>query len=303
MAMDGQILMLGDYGHREFQNAVSQMEEVADVLCFRSADAASIWLASSNGSPRLIVVAQSRPGQFHAANLEAIHGFSPLSRMAVLLGSWCEGETRSGFPYPGIERVYFHAWNTWFARRWPASNQPPASNQVTESNQVTAAVQPADAFLLRTATPNDFFLAESRVRISQLSASIGISSRNADTVDALRDAFKLVDVSLSWLSDCPIAADLSHLDLAIAHDVEPRESRMESIAEIESLCPGVPILAMIDFPRWDEIQILERRVAGLISQPYRIGDLIDTVSQILVDRGLQRDLSPKSDPSKSRQAA
>lgn len=284
MAMDGQILMVGEYRHREFQNAVAQMEQVADVVCFRGADAALNWLRSAGGSPRWIVAAQSRPGQFYAPELEALFALSPLSRMVVLLGSWCEGETRSGTPYPGIERVYFHSWRPWFDRQWQGTYQ-------------------SALLLSRTATPNDYGLADSRSSLPILSANIGISSRNADTVDALKDAFRGTGASLTWLSDYPIVLEPSDLDLAIAHDVEPRYGRMQAISHIESLYPNLPIVALVDFPRWDELESLRERVEGFISQPYRIGDLIGTVSQILSDLGKLRVEQPADDAAKSRQAA
>ena len=52
----------------------------------------------------------SRPGGRSAA------APGPLARIVGLLGSWCEGEVRSGRPWPGAMRIYWHQWpGRWHA--------------------------------------------------------------------------------------------------------------------------------------------------------------------------------------------
>ena len=58
----------------------------------------------------VIVVAQAYPGQFSGEALDRLARLAPLARVVVLLGSWCEGEVRSGRPWPGAIRVYWHQW-------------------------------------------------------------------------------------------------------------------------------------------------------------------------------------------------
>ena len=60
--------------------------------------------------PDVILMAQSRPGQISPRQVEQLHAASPLSRLVVLAGSWCEGELRSGRPCTGVIRVLWHQW-------------------------------------------------------------------------------------------------------------------------------------------------------------------------------------------------
>jgi CheY-like chemotaxis protein len=44
----------------------------------------------------------------------------PLARVVAVLGSWCEGELRSGRPLAGVRRVPWHAWPLRVARELSA---------------------------------------------------------------------------------------------------------------------------------------------------------------------------------------
>ena len=50
------------------------------------------------------------PGQFSCEAIDRIRTRAPLARLVGLLGSWCEGEVRSGQPWPGTIRIYAHQW-------------------------------------------------------------------------------------------------------------------------------------------------------------------------------------------------
>src|SRR5262245_36664939 len=78
-------------------------------------EAASALLEEGEIAPELIVVAESRGGQFSAESLAALRKLAPLAGVWRLLGSWCEGETRSERPPAGCIRSYWHQW----PQRWP----------------------------------------------------------------------------------------------------------------------------------------------------------------------------------------
>lgn len=126
------VLLVGDHEHRDFREAVAWLQEhtsltlAASVTAglavmgpapadeFDAAESAVAEEASRSVAgrliPDLIVVAQSRPGQFRPQQVERLHAASPLSRLAELAGSWCEGELRSGRPCAGVIRVLWHQW-------------------------------------------------------------------------------------------------------------------------------------------------------------------------------------------------
>lgn len=58
----------------------------------------------------LIVLAESRPGEYSATSIDELRACAPLARVWRLLGSWCEGEQRSGHPPAGCINTYWHQW-------------------------------------------------------------------------------------------------------------------------------------------------------------------------------------------------
>lgn len=128
------VLLVGDWAHRDFREAVAWLTTHADSR-FASSVAEALAALQRDGEraagaepagdslagrtddaplpqrvPEVIVVAQSRPGQIQPFQVEQLHAASPLSRLVVLAGSWCEGELRSGRPCQGVIRVLWHQW-------------------------------------------------------------------------------------------------------------------------------------------------------------------------------------------------
>lgn len=71
-------------------------------------------LAGVSPDHDLILLAQSNRDTFPGREVDRLRRIAPLAALAVVTGSWCEGETRSGRPLPGIA---YAAWHQ-FAPRW-----------------------------------------------------------------------------------------------------------------------------------------------------------------------------------------
>ena len=119
------VLLIGDEHHPEFRAATDWLREHTELIVAATGDDARGELARRRGvddgpplEPDVMVVAQSRPGQFAAQDLEQLLGLAPLARLVALLGSWCEGETRTGHPWPGVMRLFCVALaSTWSGAR------------------------------------------------------------------------------------------------------------------------------------------------------------------------------------------
>ncbi len=99
------VLLIGDTSRAEFCDAGAALEEVARVTCFAEVAAAIAAISSSHDMiPHAVVLAQARPGQFTDSAIDRLRGLAPLARWIAILGSWCEGESRSGHPLPGMTR-------------------------------------------------------------------------------------------------------------------------------------------------------------------------------------------------------
>lgn len=106
-------LLIGDDTHAEFRMAVASLAETTALARSRDVGAALEQL-DDESPPDVIVVAQPYSGCFRVDEIDRLRIRLPLARVIVLLGSWCEGETRSGWPTTGATRVYWHQWHA----RW-----------------------------------------------------------------------------------------------------------------------------------------------------------------------------------------
>ncbi|MBN2579419.1 MAG: response regulator transcription factor [Pirellulales bacterium] len=105
------ILVVGDEAQPEFAGPIARLARFGRVEVFADPERALGSLAVGHIVPELIVVAQSYPGQYPTEMLERLRGTAPLCRILALLGSWCEGELRSGQPWPSVVRLYWHQWS------------------------------------------------------------------------------------------------------------------------------------------------------------------------------------------------
>ena len=105
-----QLLVTGDYWHSDFRRVFSNLDAPATMVPLEQ-------ISSVKSSDFLaIVLAQSRRDQFDQAAVDALRRQLPDVPIINLLGTWCEGENRSGAPLTGVTRVMWHQWNQQFSR-------------------------------------------------------------------------------------------------------------------------------------------------------------------------------------------
>ncbi|MGH9818364.1 MAG: hypothetical protein ACRD6I_20055, partial [Candidatus Acidiferrales bacterium] len=99
------VRLVGDFHHPDFEDAIELLRAGAQIV------------STPDIPPELIVVTQSRPDMISDRTIQSIRRSAPLSGIIALLGSWCEGETRTGRPWPGIERLYWYEFPAWWRRQ------------------------------------------------------------------------------------------------------------------------------------------------------------------------------------------
>src|SRR3990172_3767230 len=102
------VLFVGDHAHHEFREPVAWLSEYCDLSICRGTDQAYARLAMGDEPPSVIVVAAARSGLFSQRDITALLRRAPLARIVGLMGGWCEGELRTGQPWRGVTRVYWH---------------------------------------------------------------------------------------------------------------------------------------------------------------------------------------------------
>lgn len=104
------VLCVGRMNRSEFHDVLPSFREWGTVLAAPDARAALAKLADASLTPDVIVFAQSYPGEFADEQVDEFRRIAPLARLVAVLGTWCEGEMRSGTPWSGAVRVYWHQW-------------------------------------------------------------------------------------------------------------------------------------------------------------------------------------------------
>lgn len=98
------ILVVGDPRRAEFREVPAAVAPFAPPVVVPTVPDA-LRRVAEGWQPDLIVLLQSYPGEHAPAAVEQLRGLAPLARVVVVVGAWCEGETRSGRPLPGTVRV------------------------------------------------------------------------------------------------------------------------------------------------------------------------------------------------------
>lgn len=251
------ILLVGDPSRPEFVEAVGQMRASSRVIGFDDPAGAISWCNQSELIPALVVIASVRPGQWSYEAIEQLRGRLPLVPFVALLGAWCEGEMRSGAPWPGVVRVYWYQWRQRFGREWAAI----ASGQCRSwSLPVTAS---AEERLLPQADPGK-------------PGNHGVAAVVADgreTAEWLVAACRSHGWTTVW-NTVWRSAELQGVDVVVwdAGAIEP--AAVEILQEIRDAFGDAPVAALTDFPRVEEQRrLMAAGAAAVVSKPLLASDL------------------------------
>lgn len=104
------IVCVGRTNRSEFLDVLPSLNPWGTVLTAPTPQTARTQLTRESLTPDVIVLVQSYPGEFTDRQIDDLRRDSPLARLVAVLGTWCEGEMRSGTPWSGAVRVYWHQW-------------------------------------------------------------------------------------------------------------------------------------------------------------------------------------------------
>lgn len=256
------VLMTGDYGHREFREAVAWLREEVQLECVGDVAEAADRLRHQATAPFWIIVAQSRPGQIRNEQIERLHRASPLSRLVALLGSWCEGERRTGQPWHGVVRVGWHQWLPRLARE-------------IEHLRVGASTW----HFPRTATDVEQLLHLPVDRSGRPGGLIAIHADQRDLFDALAEA-----CSARGYSSVRLSSDHS----ALVHGVDvvlwdaPPHPSMQQLANLASSFRPARVIALADWHRTQDRRTMHAAgAAAVLAKPLLVDDLCWHIDDLL----------------------
>jgi hypothetical protein len=242
--------IVGDWWHVDFADAVTWLNAAARCECFADAEAALTGIRENELERDLaaILLVESRPGMTCERNVERLHAAAPLARLVALIGLWCEGEMRSGRPWPGVVRIPWRAWQ---------SRLPAALGLVSHCNRTGAPP--------RTATWAEH-IESSMTKVRPRACGSGpaaIRTSSRATFEAMADALKHLGMTAVWADNGGSWFDAN--ELLICHG-------WEHMPADETLLQRSILL--LDFPRTDDlIRARSRGVAAVVAQPLLLADL------------------------------
>lgn len=251
------ILLIGDSSGAEFAEAVEQMRATCRVIGF--ADVADAIACCQRGAPPpiLAVIAVSRPGQFSDDAIARLRQRLPLVPLVALLGTWCEGEVRSGAPWSGVVRVYWHQWPQRYAQ---------------ELARLVAG-QSGSWSLPDTASAEERLLWQVDASPRRSRGLVAVVADRRDLAEWLVATCRQAGWATLWNARWLWAE--THGADAVVWDAGLIDVHMHQVLrQIGDTFGNVPVVAMTDFPRLDDRQRLaDAGVAAVLTKPLLAGDL------------------------------
>jgi DNA-binding NarL/FixJ family response regulator len=251
------ILLLGNTQRSEFCEVRATLENAGRVTEAANVASATAILAAGKCVPDLIIVAQAFPGEFSREAIDELRRQAPLARVVGLLGSWCEGELRSGQPWPAAIRTYWHQW----PQRW--------GRQVT---RLMCGECPTWG-LPATATDEERLLLEADADRPQREGLVVIYAQAFEMADWLSAACRSRGYATVWLRPRrPARTEGAKAAIFDATDLQGDE-----LAELKRLVAKLdpaPVIVLLDFPRREDSDRAKAAgAAAVLSKPLQIDDL------------------------------
>ena len=250
---DHKALVTGDFWHSDFKSVLSQFEVPVTLVPFEKAKT----LADSNFD--LVVIAQARRGQHSASEVQKLQTLFANTPIVALLGSWCEGETRSGTPWPGVPRVYWHQWEGQYQK---------FASQLQQHKI-------ADWHAARTSTTADRVLNSKTNDSPNGIQCVAISAWTNQQHAMVADAVNHFGWSSCWVERAVWNAETSAVVDAIVIEADSWSPDLASrVKWVRGRVADCPIILIVNYPRQDQLKVIKAAgISEVVSKPFELNEL------------------------------
>jgi len=268
------VRLVGQGDHPDFQQAMELLR-------------ADAHLATDDEitKPELIVIAQSRPGEVGQDAVQQLQRRSPLAGAVALLGSWCEGESRTGRPWPGVARLYWYEFPAWWRRQlalrasgrcpdWARPGEWEIGSRIADYRSIASAIRNSPS------TSRDL-----------PSGVIVLSVPTRDTREALSDILCEAGFATVWQRNGQPECDVHGAAAGIwdGGQLDEREADGLAIFCRKLSRDAAPVIALLDFPRRDRVQrARELGAAAVLGKPWRNEALLATLQTVMTSERVER---------------
>jgi hypothetical protein len=269
------LLVSGEFWHPDFADLISHVEVPTTLIPGEKLG----QLLAPTEQYTAILIAQSRRGSVSQSFVNHVRNLFPHAALAVLLGSWCEGETRSGNPLQGVTRMYWHEWNGSYGSlvaRLHAHgiHLPHSLNHRRPQEILRAAGQRADA-------PNGG---------EQLAGTepcvVGVSALTLCQFETLEEPLRALGVTPVWLEQATWRAGEPQEIMAVCLDSDGVGELLYGRVELaREIVPTAPLILTLNFPRKEELNELraELNVKAVLSKPFDLNTLWQALRKVGIE--------------------
>lgn len=281
--VNASVLVAGDWRHQEFasiRSLIQRTSHFADLVGAREA------LLERQLDPGWIVIFESRPGQFSASDVESLVQAAPMAKPIACLGGWNEGETRTGSPWPGVHRIYWHQFEYRFGAILNGEQDQAIASPEFNRTWLTVdetIVRDGQRRLDRDQLAPNRVVLNGRDGLHDSKGLIAIRAVDATTFESFADTCQKFGYAAAWLpamksngATLPrrIEAILWFGDLTSATEVG-------RLAELHQEAGATPIIAMTHFPRKRDVEVAEAHgAAKVVSLPCWDDDVRQAIASV-----------------------
>ena len=222
-----QIMFVGDPQQIEFHEPVKWLQRRIAKFARNVCDA--IDQIDAGDCPTIILLAMSWSGCFSPAEVDSLRRAAPLARIVALLGSWLEGESRTGRPLLGMPRVHWHQWSR-------------LASEIEKLDRLERSVFSAPV------TARDDERWSNPAELSASPRKVGIIARARESALALADICSQNAWNCQWIRD-PSQIAPAEIDLILFDSRAGREDEFELISNLKSINSAIPIVVLQGFLR------------------------------------------------------
>lgn len=264
------VLFVGDYWHSDFRTLIANPGCVATLVPTEQLSDEHL----SDSSFDLVILAAARRDQFSHEWVESIRSKLAPTPLVALLGAWCEGEQRSGEPWPGVPRVYWHQWRG----RFDFFLKQLASDQVCDW-QLPATANQADGVM----NPK---LATAGI-VSDGEIVVGVSAVADMHYQMVADALQVFGAPHFWIEHRQLEVSAFERPSLIVVDGDTWNQDLKARINWlrKDLSINAPIVLLLNFPRPSDLPRLHAMgITEVVSKPFQLSDLAMAVER--VNRGV-----------------
>lgn len=245
------LLVVGDLQRDDFWSVRRSFVDGYDTTVAKPQAAVGLTMV-----PDLCVLLQTYADEFSHEDLLKLQAQWPLLSLVLVVGAWSEGERRSGRALPGIPRVAWHEWDTY----WQA-----------ELARIELGELPT---WLLPATASDEERILSRTQAHPILGCVVVVADRRESRRALADLFcdngcRVIATTLA--DQCSVTG----ADRVIWDVTDARLLSADAVAQLRRKFGNAPITALVTFPRPEDAALASSLgIEQLVGKPYSTESLL-----------------------------